>query len=407
MRLTVVSPFLDRQHGTELCLIEQIERLAQLDGWSIDIYSQRVEQLEGVCTSSNSSAARPAGIVWHKISDIPGPHLLKYLWWFVSNQWQRHRDRSSGRIRPDLIYSAGINCLDADVIVVHILFHEFYERVRSELAPLRVPLWSWPRIVHRRIYYRLIMLLEKKIYRDPRVSLVAVSGLIANKLEGCFGRTGVTIIPNAVDTTRFTPEARQANRAKSRRQFHFAEDELVALLIGNDWKNKGLDVLLHAASQLRDVPLRLLIVGGDDPELYTTIIVRFGLEARVRFAGPSADVLQFYAAADLYVGPSLEDSFGLPIAEAMACGLPVIASVRAGASELIRHGENGLLLQQPTDAWELATLLRQLLADKALCQRLGHAAAHFVQRNCSWDQNAARTREFLEDALRQKNCCRF
>jgi glycosyltransferase involved in cell wall biosynthesis len=126
------------------------------------------------------------------------------------------------------------------------------------------------------------------------------------------------------------------------------------------------------------------------------------LQKVIDFLLPSPDVLQFYAAADLYAGPSMEDSFGLPIAEAMACGLPVIASVNAGASELIRHGENGMLLQKCTDAQELASLIRTIVSEPVLRERLALLAASTIRATCSWDQNAAETREFLENALRSK-----
>ncbi len=168
MRLAVVSPFLDRQHGTELCVSEQIERLARQYHWSIDLYSQKVSQLSGVRPASGASHNSTDSILWHKVSDIPGPHLLKYLWWFSANHWQRWRDRRSGRVRPDLVYSPGINCFDADVIVVHIVFHAFYERVRSELSLNRVPLQSWPRLIHRKLYYKLVMFLERKGLPQPR-----------------------------------------------------------------------------------------------------------------------------------------------------------------------------------------------------------------------------------------------
>jgi glycosyltransferase involved in cell wall biosynthesis len=69
------------------------------------------------------------------------------------------------------------------------------------------------------------------------------------------------------------------------------------------------------------------------------------------FLPPSPNVLQFYAAADAYVGPSLEDAYGLPVLEAMACGLPVLASSRAGVSEIIDHEINGIILRDPTTPW--------------------------------------------------------
>ncbi len=249
-------------------------------------------------------------------------------------------DQRSGGVRPDLVYSPGINCLDADVIVVHIVFHEFYQQVKSELALRTVPLRSWPRAIHRKLYYKLIMSLEQKIYCDPGVRLVAVSHLLAKHLESHFRRTDVTVIPNAVDTLRFAEAPRLARRSASRRSLHFAEDEFVLLLIGNDWTNKGLGALLRACALLMDLPLRVLVVGSDDPIFFRPLVEELRMQDRLRFEVPSSDVLLFYAAADLYVGPSLEDSFGLPILEAMACGLPVIASAHAGASEMIDDGRD-------------------------------------------------------------------
>ena len=402
MRLAVVSPFLDRQHGTELCVTEQIERLVRQYHWSVELYSQRVSQLNGVRPASGAFQNSTDSILWHKVSDVPGPHLIKYLWWFVANHWQRWSDRTSGKVRPDLVYSPGINCLDADVIVVHIVFHAFYERVWPELALDRVPLSSWPRLIHRKLYYKLVMFLERKVYRNLRVRLVAVSSLVAAQLKTHFQRDDVAIIPNAVDTVRFTPEGRIAKRNVSRRSLSYSENDFVALLIGNDWKKKGLDTLLIALASLTDLPLHVLVVGRDDPNFYRPLLNQLALQDRVRFEKPSADVLSFYAVADLYVGPSLEDAFNLPMLEAMACGLPVIASVQAGASENIHDYETGLLLRDPRDPDQLVRLIRWLFDNAELRGRIGEAASRYVRDNCNWDQNVARTREFLE-ASRQSS----
>lgn len=396
MRLSVVSPFLDRQHGTELCLIEQIERLAKEAGWTIDLYSQRVEQVDGVRPAPSLSNRQQGDLIWHRVSDLGGLHLCKYLWWFVANQRQRRRDQRLGMVKSDLVYSPGINCLDADVIVVHMVFHAFYERVGPELSLRRAALRSWPRIIHRKLYYRLIMSLERRIYRDPRVRLIAVSSLVAKQLEAFFGRQDVAVIPNAVDTRRFGPKVCRERRAESLRVLQFADNDFVVLLIGNDWKKKGLDSLLRATAKLQELPLKLLVVGNDDPKLYYPLIEALGLKDRVQFEKPSADVLQFYAAADVYAGPSLEDAFNLPILEAMACGLPVVASVHTGASENITEEETGLILRDPQNDELLARLMRRLYEDKELREKIGKAAAAFVRANCSWDQNAERTREFLE-----------
>ena len=399
LRLAVVSPFLDKQHGTEMCIVEQIERFVSQNDWCVDLYAQQVSQVQGLRPFERLTEKAP-GIYWHKVSDIPGPHLLKFIWWFLANHWRFWRDRRLG-FRPDLIYTPGTNCLYPDVTVVHIVFHAFYQQTREQLLLRRVPFRTWPRLIHRRLYYQLIMFLERKIYRNPRVSLVAVSNLIAEQLGQFLGRTDVVVIPNAADVARFNPGSCQARRLELRKAFRYAESDFVVLLIGNDWKKKGLDTLLRAFAHLRDLPLRLMVVGKDDRELYRSAILDLGLQDIVSFQSPSSDVVQFYAAADIYAGPSLEDGFNLPILEAMACGLPVIASIQTGASENITDGENGLILKDPQDEKQLARFVRQFYADSALRQRIAAAASDFVRKHQSWDQNAAKTAELLESIFRR------
>jgi glycosyltransferase involved in cell wall biosynthesis len=397
LRIAVVSPFLDRRHGTELCTIEQIERLARLPGWEIHLYSQRVQDVEGIRPAADPSAWAPGVIIWHKVAEVPTPHLLNYIWWFIANQFHRWRDSSKLEFRPDVTYSPGINCMDADAILVHIVFHEFYEIVRNDLRLPRQPILTWPRTLHRKLYYRLIMSLESRIYRNPRLKLAAVSQLVAEQLKKHFDRADVVVIPNAVDTARFCPQARLENRTAARAALGYSPDEFVLLLIGNDWKKKGLGTLLAGLALLRDLPCRALLVGSDDASPYLSIMDAGNLRGSVSFREPSSDVLKFYAAADVYVGPSLEDAFNLPILEAMACALPVIASVRAGASQNIRHRENGFLLQDPRSAQELASLIRQLHADRSLREDMGNAAARTASA-CNWQINAEQTKSFLESA---------
>jgi glycosyltransferase involved in cell wall biosynthesis len=399
LRLAVVSPFLDRQHGTEMCVVEQIERLACQNSWRIDLYAQTVSQVQGVQAANGSSANDKAGIFWHKVSDIPGPHLLKFLWWFLINHLQRRRDRRSGRVRPDLVYTPGTNCLDADAIMVQIVFHAFYEQVRGQLVLRRVPPQTWLRLLHRKLYYHVIMFLERKIYRNPRICLIAVSNLIAKQLKTHLNRSDVVVIPNTVDLDRFNPEVRESRRQGLRATFGYSEKEFVVLLIGNDWKKKGLDTLLRAAARLQDIPLHILVVGKDDQEFYRSAVQKLGLQTRFSFVAPSTDVVQFYAVADLYAGPSLEDGFNLPILEAMACGLPVIASSQTGASENIMDGKTGLILNDSQDDGVLAQLIQRLHSDNELSRNMGTAAAEFVRVNCSWDRNAENTKEVLEKIL--------
>src|SRR2546429_4230025 len=187
-------------------------------------------------------------------------------------------------------------------------------------------------------------------------------------------------------------------RSVSRQNLDLDDRDFVFLLIGNDWKKKGLDLLLRALAII-DIPIQLFVVGKDDPGLYRSALRQLRLDNRVRFLAPSADVLSFYAATDAYVAPSLEDAFGLPILEAMACGLPAIARVQAGASENIIDGTTGYLLRDPMNHTELAEIILRLVGDRPAAQKVGAASAKYVQASVSWDHNAAATREFLENSL--------
>ena len=171
-------------------------------------------------------------------------------------------------------------------------------------------------------------------------------------------------------------------------------EDFVLLLIGNDWVKKGLLCLLHAVAACRNAKLRVLVVGNDDAAVFAGKVSDLGLQREVRFAPIREDVLSYYAMADAYVGPSLEDAFGLPILEAMACGMPVIASRNAGASQAIRSGVNGLVLQDPQDPDELAAKIGLLAGDESLRHRLGEAAAE-TAKEYGWEQNVRSLRDAL------------
>jgi glycosyltransferase involved in cell wall biosynthesis len=380
--------------------VEQLERLAARDDMEIHIYSQRVEDLNGM--TRYPAPLSSSRILWHKVPAIPGPHLFAYIWWFIANHLLRFWDSRIRGIKFDLLYSPGINALDADVIAVHIVFHEFYKQVRGQLSFRKAAPTGWPGLLHRLIYYRLIMALERFVYRRPAVSLSSVSGLVACQVAKYFQRTDVVVIPNSVDSTRFSSSLRMEMRVLARGRFHLSSSDFVLLLIGNDLKKKGLDCLLAAAAACRDLSLTLLVVGGDRRTEYEAMVRNFGLGERVLFLDASPDVMEFYAAADAYVGPSLEDAYGLPILEAMACGLPVIASSRAGVSEIITHRKNGMTLRNPQDSGELAELLRELCSNPGFCQQIGRAAALTAGQE-TWDRNARATWDFLMSCSLKKN----
>lgn len=388
MRIAITSPFLDRRHGTERVVSELIERLARDYGCEIHVYSQCVQDLP-LTPLDGTPQAGVGCIRWHRVVSIPGPYLLQYMWWLVANAFQRWWDVRFKKLSLDLIFSPGVNAWDADVIQVHIVFEEFYRRVKPQLLFRGAPLTSWPRLLHRRLYYGLVRWLERRVYCRKQVHLAGVSEMVAAQLSRHFGRHDAVSIPNGVDVKRFDPQARMQRRSGARADLNLVPGTLALLLIGNDWRKKGLQTLIEALNECRDLPIRLLVVGRDDARPFEAAIRRLGLLDRVTFLAPSNDVMKFYAAADAYTAASLEDAYGLPVIEAMASGLPVIASINAGVSEVIKDGLNGLLLREPTNIVELAGLIRRLVNDRSLREQLAGNAVCTARQHTSDHQAAA------------------
>ena len=386
--LAVVSPFIDKRHGTERRIAEWTSRLS--GEFDVHVYSQRVEDLD------------LTRLTWHRIPKIPGPHLLNFLWWLAANHLWRWRDRRFRGIAHDLVFTAGTNCVDADAISIHIVFAEFVRQVRSAMSLQRNSILSWPRIIHRRLYYRLITLLERHLYTQPRAQLILIARKTAEDLNRFYGPHDVLpVLYMGIDHTTFNPQMRMERRDEVRGELGVRDEQFVLLLVGNDWRKKGLYTLLGALPLLADRQMLLLVVGDDEKHSYQEHIQRYGLSNRVRFLPSRPDVAFYYAAADAYIGPSLEDTFAQPPAEAMACGLAVITSITNGTAEIITDGVDGLIVQDPNDPKELAAQIRRVCEDPNFRRQLEENAARTSLRY-TWDQNGEQMKEIFTDVLRHK-----
>lgn len=383
-RIAVVSPFVDKRHGTERCLAEQIERLAA--DYDIHLFSSRVDDID------------LSRITWHRVPELPGPHLTKYLLWFAANRYCRWRvQRRSGQTFA-LVYSPGINCLDADIIEIHIVFAEFLRQMRGTLRFRMSPVRSRLRLLHRFLFYRLIVALEKKIYAPGRTCLASVSHKTWNDLERHYGpRKPAVVLFNGVDSRLFSPEVRLRQRSHARASLGIQPSQFALLVVGNDFKKKGLACLLEAVRIAGDSRLLVMACGQDDPAPFERY--RVGPNAvPVMFLPIRKDVEFYYAAADAYVGPSIEDAFPIPPLEAMASGLPAIVSRQSGTTEVVTHGWDALVLEDPNDADELAGLVRSLIGDASLREAIAKRGAETAGR-LTWDANAKQLAELFEDVL--------
>lgn len=190
-------------------------------------------------------------------------------------------------------------------------------------------------------------------------------------------------------------------RSHARQNVGLADADFGLLMIGNDWKKKGLECLLEALGRLQNPAVKLLVAGQDSIEPYRRSIDHYGVIRQLNFLPVRPDVEFYYAATDVYVCPSLEDAFAYPPFEAMACGLPVIVSAQAGVSELIADGEDGLLLNDPRDSENLARLINNLYDDSALRCSLGENAAQTASQ-FTWKRNAEQFKVLFEEVMHGK-----
>lgn len=161
------------------------------------------------------------------------------------------------------------------------------------------------------------------------------------------------------------------------------------LFVGNDFVRKGLPALMESLAQL--VPdTHLAVVGkGESQWQMQGLAERLGLAARVHFVGSLRDMAQAYGAADMLVHPTLEDSYGMVVLEAMAHGLPVIVSDApySGIALDLADGQNALLLKNPSDTVQLLAAIQRVQGDAALAAGLRAEGLRFAQAH-AWQQAA-------------------
>ncbi|HEX8029583.1 MAG TPA: glycosyltransferase family 4 protein [Vicinamibacterales bacterium] len=219
------------------------------------------------------------------------------------------------------------------------------------------------------------------------------SGLPADRL---------VIAPNAVDTTRFAP-LDAAAREQLRSALNIAPNGLPWLLfVGFFSQDKAPRVLFDAWLRLIDEDRKcaLIFVGATestygevDPAIAESIrreATARGLDRLVHFAGPVREVERYYQAADVYVMPSVREAFGMSLVEAMASGIPVIATRIPGVTDAIIDDQRSGILVQPRDVEGFAAAIRCLMDDSAAAVAMGANARDAVRLRFSLDAAATR-----------------
>ena len=280
------------------------------------------------------------GVTVHRLPVLPQPSLARLLSFTLSAGAAVRNDRydvvqSHERTLVHDLYRAGEGC------------HQAYLELKARRLTIagRLSLRANP-------YHRVLLALERRIF-DPRRSsrIVAISRRSQDEIGRLYGLSPerVALIYNGVDLTRFSPENRRRYRDEMRIELGIGPDQWLILFVGSGFQRKGLGPLIEGVARLRDHRVRLCVVGKGGTAPYQELAGRLGVQDRVVWAGPHPDVERFYGAADLVALPALYEPFGNVHLEALASGLPVLASSRSGGAEVISPGRTGWIVDDPED----------------------------------------------------------
>ena len=290
----------------------------------------------------------------------------------------------SRRREYDLIFVSGFKALGLTAVVVSRLLGKrcilkadsngemsgaFFDRGRQTLG-----LGSDSKL------FQLFLTLRNRLLRQADC-FVAISSDIADELrQQGVPNAEIESISNGVDTRLFSP-VNSCAKADLRRRLLLPQNRTIVTFTGRLVSYKGLPLLLRVWEQVQqaDSQVLLLLVGSGgldinncEAELKEFVQAR-GLQHSVRFTGDVHNVHEYLQASDIFVFPTEKEAFGISLIEAMACGLPVIATPTGGIKDIVVDRQNGLLV--PAGSFhQLQQALQRLITDASLAGTLANAA---------------------------------
>lgn len=223
-------------------------------------------------------------------------------------------------------------------------------------------------------------------------SFVAVSSEVAGELSAHGVNTDkIHLIPNGVNTCRFYPVSSN-EKYELRRKLGLPAEDMIVIFTGRLVSYKGLPLLLRVWRAIQNIRpnLRLLLVGSGGLDMHNCeaelkkYVIKNGLQDSVHFTGDVHNVHEYLQASGIFVFPTEREAFGISLIEAMACGLPVIATPVGGIKDILEHKHNGLVMEAG-DFQQLYAMLETLITDAVQATYLGRAAWQTVQDKYSED----------------------
>jgi len=349
MRLAFIKKRFSLHGGAERYLQTLIEHLKK-EGHEIHIFANRWSEEEG--------------IIFHRVNIIPLSSFLSTLTFNINTRSRITTGAydciiSLERTTFQDIYRAGEGC-HAEWLRIRSTIEPFYKRLSFKVNPLHI----------------YMLKLEKEIFNNTRL-IVANSEMVKRQIIDHYAipEEKIRVIYNGVDLERFSPQNRDRWRRDIRKGLDISGDTAVLLFVGSGFERKGLGTFLKALTQIKDLDFLAIIIGKGNTDRYRAMAERLGVLNRILFLGVQKEIERFYAAADLFVLPTLYDPFSNATLEAMASGIPVITTKNNGVAELIDSGQEGFVMDDMFDSGELADKITLCLNDQEFMGRMARKKA--------------------------------
>jgi len=234
-------------------------------------------------------------------------------------------------------------------------------------------------------------------------TIVTVSASLRNDiLDRTSLRAGkIRVIYNGIKTADYL----NPRSDRLRREYGWPSEDIIIGSLGNLRPSKAYDVLVQAANLLKDSPreYRFLIAGQGKSGLYDELLQlrnELGLQDSVHFPGFVDRPAEFLSGLDMYLLSSRSEGFSIATIQAMAAGLPVVATRSGGPEEIITHGENGWLVE-PGNPHAIADALEMLAADNVLCRSLSMAGKAHVTKTFGMETMLSAYEDIYEELIRE------
>jgi len=286
--------------------------------------------------------------------------------------------RIRGGARFDLVQSLESNLSFGDLLYSHFCHRMYLKHHWSKSGARGLRGWF------RWLDHKLHALMESFTYPRAKQVVVPSQGLARElRAEFPFIEKHLTVLPNPINLQRLQVPA-EFDRAAFRHNLGIDDQDLVGLFVAlGQFERKGLPILLQALGTAGMERIKLIVVGGE-PDLiarYRETTAKLQLGDRVKFAGMQSDVRPYLWSSDVFVFPSLYETFSLVTYEAAASGLPIVVSQLYGVEDLVRDGDNGFLIE--TSVAGVREGLQRILGLSAADRRIMGQRARLAASACS------------------------